>query len=135
MSISTSITAFAPAASDFTGDEGLIVVRTAPAAGLPRVALATAASAQAFGIIEYVGFGALGQELRICDFGKTFVVLGAGWGAPAATEAAFMSDANGAAIPATAGSRVVGRLTFNELTSLAAGNRVECLVYPFELET
>jgi hypothetical protein len=63
------------------------------------------------------------------------VVLGAGWGAPAATEAAFMSDANGAAIPATAGSRVVGRLTFNELTSLAAGNRVECLVYPFELET
>ena len=135
MSISTSITAFAPAASDFTGDEGLIVVRTAPAAGLPRVALATAASAQAFGIIEYVGFGALGQELRICDFGKSFVVLGAGWGAPAATEAAFMSDANGAAIPATAGSRVVGRLTFNELTSLAAGNRVECLVYPFELET
>ena len=135
MSISTSVTAFAPAASDFTGDEGLIVVRTAPAAGLPRVALATAASAQAFGIIEYVGFGALGQELRICDFGKTFVVLGAGWGAPAATEAAFMSDANGAAIPATAGSRVVGRLTFNELTSLAAGNRVECLVYPFELET
>jgi hypothetical protein len=135
VSISTSITAFAPAASDFTGDEGLIVVRTAPAAGLPRVALATAASAQAFGIIEYVGFGALGQELRICDFGKTFVVLGAGWGAPAATEAAFMSDANGAAIPATAGSRVVGRLTFNELTSLAAGNRVECLVYPFELET
>lgn len=135
MSISTSVTAFAPAASDFTGDEGLIVVRTAPAAGLPRVALATAASAQAFGIIEYVGFGALGQELRICDFGKSFVVLGAGWGAPAATEAAFMSDANGAAIPATAGSRVVGRLTFNELTSLAAGNRVECLVYPFELET
>jgi hypothetical protein len=135
VSISTSVTAFAPAASDFTGDEGLIVVRTAPAAGLPRVALATAASAQAFGIIEYVGFGALGQELRICDFGKTFVVLGAGWGAPAATEAAFMSDANGAAIPATAGSRVVGRLTFNELTSLAAGNRVECLVYPFELET
>ena len=135
MSISTSVTAFAPAASNFAGNEGLIVVRTAPAAGLPRVALATAASAQAFGIIECVGFGALGQELRICDFGKSFVVLGAGWGAPAATEAAFMSDAAGAAIPATAGSRVVGRLTFNELTSLAAGNRVECLVYPFELET
>jgi hypothetical protein len=86
-------------------------------------------------IIEYVGYGALGQELRIADFGKSFVVLGAGWGAPGATEAAFMSDANGAAIPATAGSRAVGRLTFNELTNLAAGNRVECLVYPFELET
>ena len=135
MSISTSITAFAPAASDFTGDEGRIVSRTAPAAGKPRVALSTAADAQAFGIIECVGYGALGQELRICDFGKSFVVLGAGWGAPGATEAAFMSDAAGAAIPATAGSRVVGRLTFNELTSLAAGNRVECLVYPFELET
>jgi hypothetical protein len=132
---STSITAFAPASSDYTGNEGLIVSRSAPASGKPRVALSTAADAQAFGIIEYVGYGALGQELRIADFGKSFVLLGAGWGAPGATEAAFMSDANGAAIPATAGSRVVGRLTFNELANLAAGNRVECFVAPFELET
>lgn len=130
----SSITAFAPAASDYTGKEARIVNRAAIASGLPRVALATAASAQSFGVIEYVGFGALGQELRVADGGKSFVILGDGW-TPGTTEPAFMSDANGAAIPATAGSRYVGRLDLNSLTVLAAGNKVACIIAPGELET
>ena len=134
MSESTSITTFAPAASDYTGKEGCIVNRAAVASGTSRVALASAESAQSFGVIEYVGYGSLGQELRVCDGGKSFVLLGDGW-TIGTTDPAFMSDANGAAIPATAGSRYVGRLELNELANIAAGNRVACIVAPAELET
>lgn len=128
------ITSYAPAASDFRGNEGKIVVRSAIASGKTRVALATAASAQAFGVINTVGIELLGQTLGICQLGPCFVKLGAGW-TIGTTEPCFMSDANGDAIPATAGSRYVGRLVLNDLANLAAGNIAEAIVLPGELET
>lgn len=129
-----SVTVYAPAASDYRGKEGCIVNIAAKAGGLPRVALATGASAQSFGVIEEVMFGAVGQQLRVADAGTSFVLLGDGWTA-GTTDPAFMSDANGAAVPATAGSRIVGRLCLDEITNLAAGNRAKCIVAPGELET
>lgn len=128
------VTTYAPAADDYRGNEGKIVIRSAPASGKTRAALATAASAQAFGVITTVGIEALGQTLGVCQFGPCFVKLGAGW-TIGTTEPCFMADANGDAIPATAGSRYVGRLVLNDLATLAAGNIVEAIVMPGELET
>jgi len=134
MSDSSSVTAFGPAASDYAGKEGLIVLRAVPALGKPRVAIAAAASVHAFGVIVSVGFGSLGQELRIADAGSAFVLLGATF-VPGTTEPTFMADADGKAIPCTAGLRYVGRLKLNSLTTLVAGNVAECIIAPGELET
>lgn len=125
---------FGPAGSDYTGKEGCIVNVGAKVAGLPRAILATGSSAQGQGVITRVGLGTVNQELTVQTFGPALVLLGIGWTA-GTDDPAFISDANGAAIPATAGSRPIGRLVLGERTNLAAGNRVECNVYPHTKET
>ena len=109
----------AGAAVNATGTEGLIYVRGATAGGLPVAALGTAGNRlTAIGVCHKVGYGALGQELAIVTAGPCQVKLGTGW-TPGTTRGAFMSDADGRAIPCTDDDAQVGYLRLNSGGSYA----------------
>lgn len=134
MSVSHNIQVLAAAGQDFTGDEGRIVNWAAIASGRARATLATAASANTMGVISGVEIDGTTQRLTVCVFGVATVRCGAAF-VPGTDELAFVADANGAAVPAVAGQRVVGRIVPIDGIAPAAGSTAQCIIYPHELET
>lgn len=134
MSVSQNIQVYAAAGQDFVGDEGRIVNWAAIASGTARATIATAASAQSMGIITGVEVDGSQQRLTVCAFGICKVRVGATF-TPGTTELAFVADADGFAVPASAGARVVGRLIPVDGIVVTAGMTALCAIYPHELET
>lgn len=121
---------YAGAAVDLRGKAGHIVVRGTTANNKAVVALATAESALALGVIKEVDLGSLGQAVTVCCQGKTQVRLGATF-TPGTDSGFFKSDADGKAVPAAAGEAFVGRLLFTETSAtLTAGGLAWAIIGP-----
>lgn len=134
MSASHNIQVYAAAGQDFVGDEGRIVNWAAIASGKARATIATAASAQSMGVITGVEVDGTQQRVTVCAFGICKVRAGATF-TPGTTELAFVADADGFAVPASAGERAVGRLIPTDGLVVTDGMTVLCAIYPHELET
>lgn len=118
------------AAVDAQGFEAHIVRHIAPAGGRARVQLSTAnPDDRLFGagvVVDVPAGVALGQAVSVCIHGPCEVIAGAGWAAAARPH--FVSDANGAAVPAANNEAALGVLILDGPVRPAAGERVGAII-------
>jgi len=132
MSTSYTRTYAVGAAVNGHGHEGRIMRHIAPAGGRARVQISTADAADilaAAGVAVDVEAGpTVGQNVSVCVHGPCEVFVGAGWAA--ATRPHFVSDANGAAVPAADNQAALGVLLWDGPTRPADGTRAQAIISP-----
>ena len=124
----------APAASDYSGNVGLVVNLTAVASGEARATLLVATddgtlSNMPLGVIVSAEKGN-GGTLGVCVHGPCYAIAGAA--ITPGTDVPLMVDGAGRVIPATDGNMIVGRFVGKQVH--AAGDLVHIFVQPGNLE-